>query len=75
MDVEVAWEERCRAEQAVKNADVAAAAIERLLAEKLAVNDVVQLTGLDQTMVGRLRQVETDTDYPDDLWKGRRLRR
>lgn len=61
VDVEVAWEERGQAEQAVKDAEVAAAAaIERLLAEKLAVKDVVKLTGLDQATVRRLRQVETD---------------
>jgi hypothetical protein len=60
VDVEVAWEERSQAEQAVTDAEVAtAAAIERLLAEKLAVKDVVQLTGLDQPTVRRLRQVET----------------
>jgi hypothetical protein len=61
VDVEFAWEERSQAEQAVTDAEVAAAAaIERLLAERLAVKDVVQLTGLDQATVRRLRQVETD---------------
>lgn len=66
VDVEVAWEERGQAEQAVKDAEVAAAAaIERLLAEKLAVKDVVKLTGLDQATVRRLRQVETDTGDDD----------
>jgi hypothetical protein len=58
VDVEVAWEERARAEQAVEDAEVAAAAtIERLLAEKLAVKDVVQLTGLDHATIRRLRQL------------------
>lgn len=67
VDVEVAWEERTRAEQAVTDADVAAAcAIERLLAEKLAVKDVVQLTGLDQATVRRLRQLTTDDNEPDN---------
>ena len=62
VDVEVAWEERTRAEQAVTHAEVAVApAIERLLAEKLAIKDVVQLTGLDRATVRRLRHVETDT--------------
>lgn len=62
VDVEVAWEDRAQAEQAVKDAEVAAAAaIERLLEEKLAVKDVVKLTGLDQATVRRLRQVENDT--------------
>lgn len=62
VDVEVAWEERARAEQAVTDAEVAVAgAIERLLAEKLAVKEIVQLTGLDQATVRRLRQVDADT--------------
>ncbi|WP_207559286.1 MULTISPECIES: hypothetical protein [unclassified Nocardioides] len=63
VDVEVAWEERARAELAVVNAEVAAAAAtERLLAEKLAVKDVVQLTGLDQATIRRLRQLDTGDD-------------
>lgn len=62
VDVEVAWDERSQAEQAVTDAEVAAgAAIERLLAERLAVKDIVQLTGLDHTTVRRLRQLDTDT--------------
>ena len=62
VDVEVAWEERAQAEQAATDAEIAAAAaIERLLAEKLAIKDVVQLTGLDQATVRRLRQIEIDT--------------
>src|SRR3954447_23005729 len=66
VDVEVAWEGRTAAEQAVTDAEVAAsAAIERLLEERLAVKDVVQLTGLDQATVRRLRQLETDTN--DDV--------
>jgi hypothetical protein len=71
VDVEVAWEDRAQAEQAVKDAEVAAAAaIERLLAEKLAVKDVVKLTGLDQATVRRLRQVETDTGDDSDTSDG-----
>lgn len=63
VDVEVAWEERAQAEQAVTDAEIAAAAaIERLLAERLAAKDVMQLTGLDQATVRRLRQLETDSD-------------
>lgn len=38
----------------------AAAAIERLIGEKLTVKDIVQLTGLDQATVRRLRQLSTD---------------
>lgn len=61
VDVEVAWDERAAAEQAVLDAEAAAAAaIERLVAERLAVKEVVQLTGLDQATVRRLRQLETD---------------
>ena len=63
VDVEFAWEARSVAEQAVTDAEVAAgAAIERLLAERLAVKDVMQLTGLDQATVRRLRQLETDSN-------------
>jgi len=66
VDVEVAWEARAEAEQAVKDAEVAtAAAIERLLGERLAVKDVVQLTGLDQATVRRLRQLGTDATDDD----------
>ncbi len=63
VDVEVAWEARAQAEQAITDAEIAAAAaIERLVAERLAVKDVMQLTGLDQATVRRLRQLETDSD-------------
>jgi hypothetical protein len=66
VDVEVAWEERAQAEQAVTDAEIAAAAaIERLLAERLAVKDVMQLTALDQATVRRLRQLETDSNDDD----------
>lgn len=61
VDVEVAWEERARAEQDVTDAEVAAAAaIERLVGEKLAVKDVAKLTGLDQATLRRLRQAAAD---------------
>jgi len=66
VDVEVAWEEQTAAEQAVVDAEVAAAAaVERLLEEPFGVKDVVQLTGLDHATVRRLRQLEADTN--DDL--------
>jgi hypothetical protein len=48
----------------------AAAAIERILAERLAVKDVVHLTGLDQATVRRLRQLETDGDETADASGG-----
>ena len=61
VDVEVAWEKRTEAEEAITDAEVAAAAaIERLLGERLALKDVVQLTGLDLATVRRLRQQGTD---------------
>ena len=60
VDVEVAWEARAEAEQAVEAAEVAAAtAVERLLNERLTIGDVVKLTGLDQATVRRLRQPKT----------------
>jgi hypothetical protein len=66
-DVEVAWEERAQAEQAITEAEVAtAAAIERLVAEKLTVKDIVHLTGLDQSTVRRLRQLGPDDDTGGD---------
>jgi hypothetical protein len=67
VDVEVAWEERAQAEQAITEAEVAvAAAIERLVAEKLTVKDIVHLTGLDQATVRRLRQLGPDDDTGGD---------
>jgi hypothetical protein len=66
VDVEVAWEARSEAEHALVDAEVApAAAVERLLAERLAVKDVVQLTGLDQATIRRLRQLETHAQNDD----------
>jgi len=62
VDVELAWQARAEAEQAVRDAEVAAAAATgRLLAERIAVKDVVRLTGLDQATVRRLRQLRLDT--------------
>lgn len=67
VDVELAWEERAQAEQAMTDAEVAtAAAIERLVAERLTVKDIVQLTGLDQATVRRLRQLGTDDEPAED---------
>jgi hypothetical protein len=66
-DVEVAWEDRATAEPAVTDAEVAAAAaIERLLQERLAVKHVVRLTGLDKATVRRLRQLGTDAEPTTD---------
>ena len=71
VDVEVAWEERARAEQALADAEAAAAAaVERLVAERLAVKDVVHLTGLDQATVRRLRQLETGDEPRTDSVRG-----
>ncbi|MEV5003972.1 hypothetical protein [Nocardioides sp. LML1-1-1.1] len=67
VDVEVAWEERARAEQAVTAAEASAAdAVERLVAEKLAIKDIVKLTGLDTPTVRRLRQLGTDAAAGND---------
>lgn len=61
VDAELAWEKRARAEQAVTDAEGAAAvAVERLLAERLTVHDVVQLTRLDRATVRRLRQYDSE---------------
>ena len=63
VDVELCWDARTEAERAVADAEVAAAAaIERLIVERLAVKDVVHLTGLDQATVRRLRQLGTDDE-------------
>ena len=69
VDVELAWQGRAEAEQAVAAAEVAAAtAVARLLAERLSVKEVVQLTGLDQPTLRRLRKLETPAtdDGPAD---------
>jgi hypothetical protein len=59
VDVELAWEARAAAERAVTSAEIAAAAaIERLLNERLSVTDVVKLTSLDQPTLRRLRQTK-----------------
>lgn len=71
VDVEVAWEESAKAEQAVVDAEVAAAtAIERLLSERLAFKDVVHLTGLDLATLRRLRQLGNDSDERDGASSG-----
>ena len=72
VDVEVAWEARAEAERAIAAAEGAAAtAVERLVAERLSVKDVVRLTGLDQPTVRRLRQTraaqETRTAAPGTM--------
>lgn len=74
VDVEVVWEQRAQAEQAVVVAEVAAAtAIKRLLGERLGIKDVVHLTGLDQVTVRRLRQLVAHADEEtEDVSSGRR---
>jgi hypothetical protein len=57
VDIELAWEARAEALQAVEATEVAAAgAIERLMGERVSIRDVVRLTGLDQATLRRLRQ-------------------
>ena len=59
VDVEVAMEARAEAERQVGVAETAAAAaVERLLRERLSVRDVMKLTGLDQATLRRLRQAK-----------------
>lgn len=60
VDIELAWESRGEACKSVKRAEFAAAeAVRRLLSLKVPVSDVAQLTGLDQSTVRRLRQLES----------------
>ena len=55
-DVEAAWEARSEPEQAVAAAEAeATTAIERLVAETLAVKEVVRLIGMEQATARRLR--------------------
>jgi hypothetical protein len=62
IDVEDAWEALTEAQAAVEAAELTVAAgIERLVAEKLTVAEVADLTGLDQATVRRLRQVKAST--------------
>jgi hypothetical protein len=65
VDVELAWEARADAQRAVEAAEVAAAAaVARLLGERLSITDVVNLTGLDQPTVRRLRQTAGRQEHP-----------
>ena len=62
VDVELAWEHRADAQRAVEAAEAAAGtAVERLVAERLSMADIVKLTGLDQATVRRLRQAKART--------------
>ncbi len=57
VDVELAWEARAEAERAREAAEyAAAAAVQRLLSERISVTDVAKLTGLDLSTVRRFRQ-------------------
>jgi hypothetical protein len=65
VDVEFAWEARAEAERAMEAAEVAAGtAVERLLDERLSVSDVVELTGLGQPILRRLRQCGASREQP-----------
>lgn len=60
VDVEVAWEARAQAEQAVSDAvSAAAAAVECLLGERLSVGDVAKLTGMEPSTLRRLRKAKS----------------
>jgi pyruvate/2-oxoglutarate dehydrogenase complex dihydrolipoamide acyltransferase (E2) component len=66
VDVELAWERRATAEQAVADAEaLAAEAIQRLLDERLTQTEVIKLTGLDQAIVRRLRQSQASVSGGD----------
>jgi hypothetical protein len=59
VDVEDALAARSEAWSAVHAAELAAAAgIDRLVSERLSVADIVDLTGLDQSTVRRLRNLQ-----------------
>ena len=59
VDVALAWEARAEAERELGVAEgAAAAAVERLLRERLSIADVVKLTGLDPATVRRLRRLD-----------------
>jgi hypothetical protein len=59
VDVEVAWEARAEAQRAMESSEgAAAAAMDRLMSERLSVADVVKLTGMDQATVRRLRRAK-----------------
>ena len=62
VDVEVAWEARAAAEQAVAAAEVATASCDRTAPEERLAVDVIQLTGLDQATLRRFRQLQSDTN-------------
>lgn len=65
VDIELAWEARAEAELAMEAAEGAAGtAVERLLGERLSVTEVVELTGLAQATVRRLRQTVAPREQP-----------
>ena len=67
VDVELAWEVRAEAERAMEAAEVAAGtAVERLLGERLSVTDVMELTGLGQPTVRRLRRTVAPREQTRD---------
>jgi hypothetical protein len=59
VDVELAWESRADAQRAVEAAEAAAGtAVDRLVDEGLSIARIVELTGVDQTTLRRLRQAK-----------------
>lgn len=66
VDVELAWERRVAAEQAIHTEELAAGrAIERLLAERLTLADISRLTGLDHSLLRRLKSAIAATASRD----------
>jgi len=66
VDVEEAWEAVGQAQAALAAAELTVAiGVERLVAEKVTVAEVAELTGLDQSTIRRLRQLDTNSAAPD----------
>jgi hypothetical protein len=73
VDVELAWQARAEAERAMEAAEVAAGtAVQRLLGERLSVTDVVELTGLSQPTLRRLRRTVAPREQPRGAESGPR---
>jgi hypothetical protein len=62
VDVEIAWERRASAAQAVEAAESSVVqAMERLAEERVSAAEVSMLTGIDQSVLRRLRRQRLDT--------------
>jgi len=71
VDVEIAWEQRAAAEEAVRTAEASAArAVERLAEERVSTAEVATLTGIDHTVLRRLRRQQSGDAAPDKAVDG-----